>query len=147
MDDRQRGADRVDPMSGNVAGNEPQSGDDLGGVLVGCVGGGGRVQFPARRGNADGGNGLQGLQIWRRHVGGLYGPETLAVGFLAATVAAARGRRRVVRYLRRHGLEVFGYYRIALAIVRRGAVVDGTIDAVMVSDASEKRPDASAKRR
>jgi undecaprenyl-diphosphatase len=46
-----------------------------------------------------------------------YDPVTMIVGFLAAAVAAALAVSWMLHYLRRHGLEVFGYYRIVLAVV------------------------------
>jgi undecaprenyl-diphosphatase len=46
-----------------------------------------------------------------------YGAGALAVGFATAAVAAALSVRWLVTYLQRHGLEVFGYYRILLAVV------------------------------
>jgi undecaprenyl-diphosphatase len=45
-----------------------------------------------------------------------YSPATMAVGFVAAVVAAAVAVKWMLTYLRRHGLEVFGYYRLVLAI-------------------------------
>jgi undecaprenyl-diphosphatase len=46
-----------------------------------------------------------------------YDPVTMAVGFVAATIAAAAAVTWMLHYLRRRGLAVFGYYRIALAVV------------------------------
>ncbi len=45
-----------------------------------------------------------------------YGPVPLALGFVAAWLAAVLAVKWMVAYLNRHGLEVFGWYRIALAI-------------------------------
>ncbi len=46
-----------------------------------------------------------------------YDPMTMAIGFLAAALAAAIAVKWMLHYLRRHGLGIFGYYRIALALV------------------------------
>ena len=45
-----------------------------------------------------------------------YGPTTLALGFIAAWLSAVLAVKWMVAYLNKHGLEIFGYYRIALAI-------------------------------
>ena len=45
-----------------------------------------------------------------------YGAGSLALGFIAAWLSAVLAVKWMVAYLNRHGLEVFGYYRIALAI-------------------------------
>jgi undecaprenyl-diphosphatase len=47
----------------------------------------------------------------------VYDSATMAIGFVAAAIAAAVAVKWMLHYLRRHGLSVFGYYRIALAIV------------------------------
>jgi undecaprenyl-diphosphatase len=46
-----------------------------------------------------------------------YEPLPLLVGFAAAALAAAAAVLWMLHYLRRRGLEVFGYYRIVLAAV------------------------------
>ncbi len=45
-----------------------------------------------------------------------FGPLPLGIGFLASWVSAVLAIRWMVAYLNRHGMEVFGYYRIAIAI-------------------------------
>lgn len=46
-----------------------------------------------------------------------YGPVTLLVGFLAATLSAILAVKWMVAYLNRHGLAIFGYYRVAIAAI------------------------------
>lgn len=46
-----------------------------------------------------------------------YGPGQLALGFIVAAVSAFAAVRWMVNWLRRHDLSVFGWYRVALALV------------------------------
>jgi undecaprenyl-diphosphatase len=59
----------------------------------------------------------------------LYGPMNLAIGFIAAMVSAALAVKWLVGYLQRHGMEVFGWYRIAVGLVVGGLLVSGVIAA------------------
>jgi len=54
-----------------------------------------------------------------------YGVAPLIVGFIAATISAAIAVEWMVAYLNKRGLEVFGYYRIAIAIGVAVAVLGG----------------------
>lgn len=46
-----------------------------------------------------------------------FGPGTLAVGLVAAWISAVLAVKWMVGYLNRHGMGIFGYYRIGIAIV------------------------------
>ncbi len=58
-----------------------------------------------------------------------YGPLPLAIGIIAAAVSAAIAVKWLVSYLQKHGLWVFGWYRIALGLVIGGLIAGGVIPA------------------
>jgi undecaprenyl-diphosphatase len=56
-----------------------------------------------------------------------YGPVSLAAGILAATISAAFAVKWLVTYLQSHGLQVFGYYRIAIGLIVGILVLTNTL--------------------
>lgn len=51
----------------------------------------------------------------------------IAVGLVCAFIAAVASVKWMVAYLKRHGLEMFGYYRVALAVVTALWIAVGTM--------------------
>jgi len=58
-----------------------------------------------------------------------YGPLPLFLGFFTAWLGAVVAVRWMVRFLNTHGLQVFGYYRIVLAIIVGGLLLGGFLRA------------------
>ena len=58
-----------------------------------------------------------------------YGPAALALGFGAALVSAWASVRWMVSYLERRGLEVFGYWRVGLAVLTAALLLTGALSA------------------
>ena len=56
------------------------------------------------------------------------GPDTVLLGMLVAAVSAGLTVRWLVEFLNRHGLAVFGWYRIGLALVLGALLAMGVVD-------------------
>jgi len=56
-----------------------------------------------------------------------YGPVDIAIGFVFAWLAAVLAVKWMVAYLNKHGLGLFGYYRVALAVVVAGLILEGAL--------------------
>ena len=56
---------------------------------------------------------------------GAYGWFPMIVGSIAAWISAVLAVKWMVHYLQRHGMEIFGYYRVMLAIIVGGALLAG----------------------
>jgi len=56
-----------------------------------------------------------------------YGPTVLLIGFAAAWLSAAAAVKWMVTYLQRHGLTLFGWYRIAAALVVGALLLSGKV--------------------
>ena len=54
-----------------------------------------------------------------------FGLLALFFGFLGAWVSAVLAVKWMVAYLKKHGMQIFGYYRIALAIVVTFLILGG----------------------
>ncbi len=57
-----------------------------------------------------------------------YGPVPLALGFIFAFLSAVLAVKWMVAYLNRHGLAIFGYYRVALAIIVGALLLAGVLE-------------------
>ena len=56
-----------------------------------------------------------------------YGPVTPVLGLLVAYAAAVVAMRWMITYLNRHGLGIFGWYRIGIAVVVAALLAVGVI--------------------
>ena len=54
-----------------------------------------------------------------------FGPLPLFLGFLSAWISAVLAVKWMVAYLNKHGMQIFGYYRIALAVVVAALILGG----------------------
>lgn len=54
-----------------------------------------------------------------------YGPLSLLLGFLTAWISAVLAVKWMVAYLNKHGLEIFGFYRIGLALAVTAWLLSG----------------------
>ena len=57
----------------------------------------------------------------------MFGLASPAFGIAVAFVSAVIAVKWMVAYLNRHGLEVFGYYRIALGLTVAGLMLGGML--------------------
>jgi undecaprenyl-diphosphatase len=74
-----------------------------------------------------------------------FGIGNLIVGFIASTVSAALAVKWLVSYLQKHGLELFGWYRIAVAIIAAGLVWFGILKDTNAPTTAEKQKSESLK--
>ena len=58
-----------------------------------------------------------------------YGWLPMIIGSVAAWISAVVAIKWMVAYLKNHGMAIFGYYRIAIAILVAALILTGTIDA------------------
>ena len=72
-----------------------------------------------------------------------FGIANIVVGFIAATISAALAVKWLVSYLQKHGLEIFGWYRIAIAIVAACLVWFGILKDTNVPTTAEKQKSES----
>lgn len=57
-----------------------------------------------------------------------YGFAPLFIGVAAATISAVLAVKWLVRYLQRHGMRPFGYYRIAIGVGMAGLMLSGLLE-------------------
>lgn len=56
-----------------------------------------------------------------------FGPSALFIGFIAAWISAVIAVKWMVGYLNRNGMEIFGYYRIGLALIIAALIWSGIV--------------------
>lgn len=67
----------------------------------------------------------------------LGGPVPIIVGIITATIAAALAVKWLVGYLSKHGVSIFGWYRIALAAIFAALILGGVIDPITPESEAE----------
>lgn len=72
-----------------------------------------------------------------------YGIVDILIGFFFAWLSAMLAVKWMVNYLKRHGLAVFGYYRVALGLIVALLIMGGLMDEPMPGKA-ENAPPAAA---
>lgn len=73
----------------------------------------------------------------------LGGWSPIVIGVVAATIAAALAIRWLVGYLSRHGMSLFGWYRLALAALLAGLIWTGHLS--LEPDAGATTPETSTR--
>lgn len=73
----------------------------------------------------------------------LYSPLSLLLGLVFAFASAWLAVKWMVAYLNKHGLEIFGFYRVAIALVTAALIAAGVLHA---GDSPAKEPDTSQGR-
>jgi undecaprenyl-diphosphatase len=56
-----------------------------------------------------------------------YSPLAMVIGFVAAWLSAVLAVKWMVAYLNKHGMQIFGYYRVAIAIIVGAMLLTGTL--------------------
>lgn len=69
-----------------------------------------------------------------------YGWLPMLVGSVAAWISAVLAVKWMVSYLKKHGMEIFGYYRIAIAIVAAALILAGVLE----TKTPDKQDDSTA---
>ncbi|MCX5659074.1 MAG: undecaprenyl-diphosphate phosphatase [Planctomycetota bacterium] len=70
------------------------------------------------------------------------GLSAMLIGVVAAGVSAAVAVKWMIGYLNKHGMAVFGYYRVALAMVVMGLILSGKINAEVEATPPQNPPPA-----
>jgi undecaprenyl-diphosphatase len=68
-------------------------------------------------------DGLKHGQLMLEH----YSFGVMVIGFVAAWLSAVLAVKWMVAYLNKHGMQIFGYYRIAIALIVAGLLLTGTL--------------------
>jgi undecaprenyl-diphosphatase len=74
-----------------------------------------------------------------------FGLGNLIAGFLASTISAALAVKWLVSYLQKHGMEMFGWYRIAVALIAAALVGFGILHEQHPETLPESSETSSAK--